>query len=633
MSNQRGQILIIINIVTSVLLVYSLALVNLTVTARNIEKKEDFKLVSRNIAEAGIQKAIWCFNQTEGSNCGGTYGGSYSGEPDISFGQGVLDINITPFDVTTKQIEAIGYFPDKTKTLSKTTIKTRVATDTDMVSFSYGAQVAEGGLQMDNNAKILGSVYANGNIDGSAGAEITGDVYVAGGTALTADQEHTTHNNDFVFGQTNPVIDLAQSFTPSVSDVLNKVSMYIKKVDSPSSPKVRIVADAGGVPDDDDMTYATLDSSTVSTNYGWIDVSFSNPPSLISGTKYWIVFDAGKSSTKYWTIGVDAFDNYAGGTMLYGQDWDDYSWTATGNDINFKTWMGGVTTYASNLIVGANIYAHQINSVTAGGNASVYDINGSTIGGNAWAYSIDSSTIGANASTTDITGSTVGGSLWCQTYSTTNVGGSTNCPTAITAPADPGPVDMPISDILISDWKTDAQNGGIIEGSQTISEDGFLGPKKINGGLTVSGGVTLTLTGTIYVTGAITVGNGAAIILDSSYGSGSGVIIADGIITIDNNVIFDGAGTGSHVLLLSTYDSPTESAIDVNNNATAALLFAPDGIIDITNNSTVKQVNAHKLKLSNNVVLQYESGLSSISFSSGPTGGWSELKGYWQIVE
>ncbi|MBU1180071.1 hypothetical protein KJ885_03945, partial [Patescibacteria group bacterium] len=278
MSNQRGQILIIINIVTSVLLVYSLALVNLTVTARNIEKKEDFKLVSRNIAEAGIQKAIWCFNQTEGSNCGGTYGGSYSGEPDISFGQGVLDINITPFDVTTKQIEAIGYFPDKTKTLSKTTIKTRVATDTDMVSFSYGAQVAEGGLQMDNNAKILGSVYANGNIDGSAGAEITGDVYVAGGTALTADQEHTTHNNDFVFGQTNPVIDIAQSFTPSVSDVLNKVSMYIKKVGSPSSPKVRIVADAGGVPDDDDMTYATLDSSTVSTNYGWIDVSFSNPP-------------------------------------------------------------------------------------------------------------------------------------------------------------------------------------------------------------------------------------------------------------------------------------------------------------------------------------------------------------------
>lgn len=633
MHRQRGQILIIVNILTSVLLLYSLALVNLTLTARNIEKNDDSKIISTNIAEAGIEKAVWCFNQIEGSNCGGTYGTSYAGEMDVIFEEGIYDITITSIDSNTKQIEATGYYPNKATILSKSIIRTRIATDADRASFIYGAQVGEGGLQMDNNSIINGSVYSNGNIIGTSNSQITGDAYVAGGTALVADQEHTTYNDDFIFGKTNPQVDIAQSFIPGTTDVLNKVSIYIKKISSPSNINVRILNDNGGLPGSVTLASATLSSSLVSTNYGWISVSFTSPPSLTAGTTYWLLLNTSKSSTKYWLIGADAFDGYTAGTMVYSQDWDNEPWYSSGYDINFKTWMGGVITKIDSTHIGGNAYAYRIEDSIVAGNAEGYEIDGCTIGQNALSNSIINSTIGWNATSTDIQSSTVGHNLWCDTYSDTDIGLTNFCPTSIIPPEVPGPTDLAISDALINDWKTDAENGGIIEGNKIFDTNTSLGPVKINGNMIVDGGVTLTITGAIYVTGNIIFNNNAILQLSSSYGSNSGIIINDDTITINNNVIFDGAETGSYILLLSTYENQTITAIQVNNNSTSAIISAPYGIIEVMNNAVLKQVEAHLLKLSNGAIIQYETGLADIIFSSGPSGGWSKIKGTWQIIE
>ncbi|MFC1612572.1 hypothetical protein ACFL29_01850 [Patescibacteria group bacterium] len=629
----KGQILVVINILMSVLLIYSLALVNLALAARQFEKTSDFKLIAQNIAEAGIQKAVWCFNQTDGSNCNGTFGGGYAGETDVAFGGGIYDLNVSDIDITTKEVEAIAYFPNKTKTLSKSIIKTRIATDTDLLSFSYGAQMGEGGLEMGQNAVIHGSVYAENNIIGANGARIAGDVYVAGGTALTADQAYTDYNLDFIFGQNDPQVDIAQSFIPNTSEVLNKVSFYIKKISAPFNISVKIVNDSGGAPGTMVYSSTALDSSLVSTNYGWIDVAFASPAPLTSGIKYWIVLDAKKSSIKYWTVGADAFDNYGNGTMVYSSDWDDDPWIASGNDINFKTWMGGVDTEISNIEVDNDVHAHTVDTVIAGGNAYAYNLLNSTISGDAIAYFIDDSDIGQNASSTDIIDSSVGANLWCETFTNVSVGDSNFCPTSITPPSDPGPIDLPITDAIINDWKTDAENGGIIEGDYLIEEDSSLGPVKINGNLTIDGGALLTLTGTLYVTGDITLANNTSVTLDALYGSNSGIFMADRTISVSNNVQFSGAGPNSFLTILSNFDSPTDPAIDINNNSNTAILFAPHGIIDIINNATLKQVNAKKLLLSNNTQVFYETGLSSVSFSSGPTGGWTELKGFWRIIE
>ena len=631
-TGRHGQILVFINVITSVLLIFSMAIVSLATSARQAEKIESLKIISKNIAEAAISKAIWCLNQSDGNNCGGSYGSSYSGENDMSFGGGVFDISITMIDMRTKEIQATAYYPSKIKILSKSIIKTRAATNIDTASFVYGAQVGEGGLEMGQSSTLNGSVYSLGDISGATGAQITGDAYVAGGTALAPDQQHTDYNLDFTFGKTSPVIDLAQSFIPQNNNVLNKISLYIKKVGSPADINIKIVSDNNNSPGSTVYAGAELDSSIVSTGYGWIDVSFGSPPLLSSGTKYWLILDAGVHSSKYWTIGTDAFDNYANGTMYNCSNWSSCGWSASGYDINFKIWLGGVETGIDDMSIGANAYAHNLEDSTVGGIAEAYNIKDSTIGGDARANSIELATIGGNASSTNITDSTVGGNLWCQSYANTTVGGTNYCPAAVVPPVDPGQIGMPISDALINEWKTDAESGGIINGDQTISVDTSLGPKKIVGNLSISTNKTLAVAGTIYVTGNITMGNGSHISLDSSYGSASGGIIADGQATINNGATFDGAGTGSYVMLITTFAHPTDEAALIGN-ADTIIVYAPHGIIRIDNNGAIKEAIGYKLKISNSASLTYEAGLSSISFSSGPAGDWSELKGTWRVIE
>ncbi len=46
--------------------------------------------------------------------------------------------------------------------------------------FFYGAQVGEGGLEMDDNSRVVGNVFSGGDIVGSSKPEITGSVLVAG---------------------------------------------------------------------------------------------------------------------------------------------------------------------------------------------------------------------------------------------------------------------------------------------------------------------------------------------------------------------------------------------------------------------------------------------------------------------
>lgn len=54
------------------------------------------------------------------------------------------------------------------------------AIDSQGVSFHYGAQVGDGGLQMSNSSRIIGSVFSNGNVTGSNSATIDNDVIIAG---------------------------------------------------------------------------------------------------------------------------------------------------------------------------------------------------------------------------------------------------------------------------------------------------------------------------------------------------------------------------------------------------------------------------------------------------------------------
>lgn len=446
------------------------------------------------------------------------------------------------------------------------------------VSFSYGVQTGQGGFSMDNGSSIVGSIYSNGPITGSG--SITGSATSANSAALASDQSNGggVPTYDVSFGNASGTQDFAQSFQVSTSEVANKVQLYLKKVGNPSNLTVRIVNDNSGVPSAVTKTSGVLSASTVSTNYGWVDVSFGTNPQLDSGITYWIVVDASTSASNYYKIGGNN-DGYANGISKIGA----YNGTWNNNspgilDGFFSLYLGGISGL--------------INGITVG--------TGST--GNAYAHTV--------------AGSTVRGTNYCQTGS----GNNKSCNTSL---ADPVQIAMPISDQNIQDWKDVAAAGGTYSGNYSVSgSSASLGPQKVTGNMTVDNGGTLTVNGTIWVQGNLTLNNNALVKLGSSYGASEGLIIVDGIVNIGNNASFAGSGTaGSYIMILTT--SSSTSALTLSNNAGAAVLYASNGTINMSNNGTAKSLTGYYIHLSNNAIITYDSGLANANFVSGPSGSYN----------
>ncbi len=459
------------------------------------------------------------------------------------------------------------------------------------VSFNYGTQSGNGGFSLGNNAGVVGNVYANGSVSGSNGSYITGTVVAANSLVLVTDQDNSspsTPPNSIVFGNANGTQDIAQSFQSATTSPLNKIQLYIKKTSTPSNATVNIVTDSGGAPSSNVLSTGTLSASSVTTSYGWVDVTVSPNIELTEGETYWIIVDASTNSTRYYTVGANSA--YTFGTAKIGQyesTWDNTS--PSGLDAYFKLYLGGLTATISGVTIGT----------------------GTT--GDAWAHTVDDST--------------VRGSLYCQT-------GSGNNKSCDTSRPDPTPTALPISDDLIASWKSDAALNTIY-GNYTVSGASTLGPQTITGDLTIDG--ILTLSGTLYVQGNILLSNGASVNLSSSFGSESGVLVTDGRVTISNNATFAGSGqAGSYMLVVTTSDCPISAscggsnAIDVSNNAGTVILNAQKGTVHVSNNAGAKEITAYRVELDNNSTVTYESGLANVNFTSGPGGGYDI--GSWQEI-
>lgn len=291
-----------------------------------------------------------------------------------------------------------------------------------------------------------------------------------------------------------------------------------------------------------------------------------------------------------------------------------YSIDAQGISFHYGAQVGeGGLQMTNSSRVQGNVFSN--GNVTGSGSATIdndviisgngHSLSGMHVKGNALVYSCSNSIIDGNL-----------------TYVS---GGTNNCAVGGTTSVQSGEIisqSLPIPQSQVDEWKSDAEIGGTIDsvslsGSQTMS----LGPKKIAGNLSISNNAVLTLTGTVYVTGNIAISNSAKIKLDSSYGSLSGVILSDGTISPSNTSALQGSGqTSSYLLVLSTNTS--NSAISVSNSATGAIFYATAGGITVSNNFSAREVTGYKLIMSNSSVITYESGLSNVFFSSGPSGGW-----------
>ncbi|MEX2028995.1 MAG: hypothetical protein WD963_00745 [Candidatus Paceibacterota bacterium] len=297
----------------------------------------------------------------------------------------------------------------------------------------------------------------------------------------------------------------------------------------------------------------------------------------------------------------------------------------TGDGVVFKygTQAGqGGFVFRNNSFVNGSLYS----------NGNIVGANGAYITGDAYVAgnsgSINNMRVGyggiGHAHANSITNSTVTGNIFCKT-------GSGNNKPCDNSQNNPPFEDLPITDEMITEWKSDATDGGTTQGSITISTPTTLGPRKIVGNLIVDN--TLTITDTIYVTGNLIINGSKIVKLDSSFGATSGIVITDGYIVINNGVTFEDSGTdGSYILFLSDSNcdvsmsgSPCNgnNAINVSNNSDISIVNAQKGTVYFSNNARVKEAVGNKIELKNNVGIQYGSGLINVNFSSGPSGGWT----------
>lgn len=204
--------------------------------------------------------------------------------------------------------------------------------------------------------------------------------------------------------------------------------------------------------------------------------------------------------------------------------------------------------------------------------------------------------------------------------------------TLVSLGTSPLQVPLPITSSEIQAWKNAAEAGGTISGNYELggSDTASLGPQKIVGNLEVSNSAVLTLTGNLWVTGNVKVQNSGRVRLDASFGAASGVIVADGIITLQNNSVSEGSGTqGSYLMYLST--NTGNPAVDAKNNIIADILYASAGWIVVENNLELHEVTGYGVHVKNNSIITYESGLTSTTFSSGPGASWELVS--WKEVE
>lgn len=587
MTDQKGQIMILSIIVLGVVMVSTLVTIGgaqVYFSNTNYSAQAE-KAVA--VAEAGIDKAIASLNKT---------GGTYSGDEEIVIGDGSFSTIVTTKDAATKIIESTGYIPNKSEAKVKRSVKI-LASKGVGVSFVYGIQVGEGGLELGNGNIITGSIYSNGDILAGNNNQITGDAWVAGGPQPNPDQETDCVDSncaDYLFGKSinsENRLDIAQSFVMSETNVLNKVSIKVKKFGNPADVTVRIMQDNNGRPDKNGvLATGTLYSNLVTSSYGWTDVTFTSSPNLSSDITYWLMIDTASNNSNYWSWQNDLSQSYSSGLPKWSANWNtgSPSWTTFNGDLSFKTYSGGSPT-----------------SFNAG--------NGTTVGGDVHANTIDNIDINGDAFYQVISNSSVSGTSYPNSE-------------------DPSPKVLPISDANIAEWKSQAESVGV-----TIGDiDGCpvsLGPGKIIGNATFDNSCIVTVNSPIWITGNMTLNNSNTLRLSSDFGGTSGVIIIDGIAILGNSNSLEGSGIDSSLLmLLSTYDSRFSgiSAIKINNTGNSGVFYAGVGTIEPGNGNSFKELTAWKIKLVHNSTINYEQGLSSTLFSSGPSGSFSLIKGTYQ---
>ncbi|MFZ3015602.1 MAG: choice-of-anchor R domain-containing protein [Minisyncoccia bacterium] len=550
----------------------------------NLKSKQSYFL-----AESGSEDAVYRIVSNK----------TISDSETITLGSNSVITSITSIGNNQKQIISLG---DVLNYQRKVNLLLKTGTG---VVFKYGTQAGAGGIKFGDDSGLYGTLYSNGDIVGSNNHHhdssfITGDAFAANNLITDPEQSNGatgTPPNSVVFGNSNNTQDFAQSFQVANAGRVGNVQFYIKKIGRPSNATVRLTTNNNGEPNSHSIITGTLNANLITSSYGWVDINFSRSSLISANTTYWVVIDGHSDSNDYYNIAANTNFNLGTGKIGKYDDHDHFdSWDNTnpaGLDGYFRFFFQGLMSEISNINIGTDGI------------------------GDAYANKV--------------TNSLVEGNIFCQT-------GSNNNKICDTSRDDPAPADFPVSDANIAQWKADALSGGTINGNYTVNGNRVdsIGLKKINGNLTIEG--TLEITNTIWVTGTLHIKK--RVKLSPSFGGTSGIIIVDGNIIIDRDVVFEDSGTpGSYVILITTSICDTaltnnpcgsKDAVEINHRSDISIIYASKGAVDFNSHSKVKEVVGYRIRLKDDSYIEYGSGVLNPYFTSGPLGGWV-LSGWREV--
>lgn len=630
-TNPRGQVAIFAVLLLAVLATFVSVLTASLLTNNNLLLRSTRDALALQVAESGIDRAIWCLNHQ--TICPPPYTGETQTQGAGEFTSLVTGSGNTRVVTSTGTVNGI-----------ERTVRITAEISTSTANFFYGLQAGVGGIEMEQNNTITGNVFANGPIDGRM-STITGDVILAAGNP-TIDAEsipspYTTTN----FGA-NAVKYVVQSFVPMLNDKVYQIDLKVARtVSAPSNMDLMLYTDSGNNPG------ALISGATVTVpaaifpinasgtwETGWTEIIFTPQTQLAAGTRYWVVLKlSSNDASRYYTVlHANNVETYASGNAKHG----DSATTSLSNlncatcDIGFRVRMGGV---------------NPVLKVEDG------------VGGKVFAHTIEDTEIGQHACYQNLVSTVTGHTETCNT---TTSPGATPCDASNTTPntpsngsychrnnPNPTPAPFPLTTAQIAQMEAQAADGGTVNCSLgcTVSS-GSIGPKLYDGDLTIGGAVTLT--GTIWVKGNIYLNNN--ITLSTGYGPDSGIIIAD--YTTDPNDSTKGridVGGGdliaytympgmpqekkTYILAISMSKSllttEDEAAFSVKNNLTAAIVYAANGSVYMKNNAALYEITAQKIIMKNGASITYQSGLSDVNFSGGPGASWEIRPQSWEELQ
>jgi len=160
----QGFALVSVVVVMSVLFAFAIIAVGVSLSSRRTGTSYQQSMSAEQLAEAGINKAVFCLNATNGDNCGGKKGKDYVGETNVSFGGGNWTTVLTGDDKT-KSIISTGTSLSRKKIVKAIISKIPTGYDLDV---GYAVQAGEGGVFLTEGAdlkeKKKNVLYSNSDI-------------------------------------------------------------------------------------------------------------------------------------------------------------------------------------------------------------------------------------------------------------------------------------------------------------------------------------------------------------------------------------------------------------------------------------------------------------------------------------